>query len=52
LPLPVGLVYDEDGQVLLDPDEEVRTAIVDIVIHEHHPIAAAADESLAAAPGP
>lgn len=30
VPLPVGYVYDEDGQVLLDPDEEVRTAISDV----------------------
>jgi DNA invertase Pin-like site-specific DNA recombinase len=30
VPLPVGLVYDDDGQVVLDPDEEVRAAIVDV----------------------
>jgi DNA invertase Pin-like site-specific DNA recombinase len=28
-PLPVGYVYD-DGQVVLDPDEEVRAAIADV----------------------
>ena len=30
VPLPVGYVYDEDQQVVLDPDEEVRTAIADV----------------------
>jgi DNA invertase Pin-like site-specific DNA recombinase len=30
VPLPVGLVYDDDGQVVLDPDEEVRAAIADV----------------------
>jgi excisionase family DNA binding protein len=29
-PLPVGFVYDDDGQVALDPDEEVRAAIADV----------------------
>src|SRR5215210_2326515 len=29
-PLPVGYVYDDDGQVVLDPDEEVRAAIADV----------------------
>jgi DNA invertase Pin-like site-specific DNA recombinase len=26
-PLPVGLCYDEEGQIVLDPDEEVRGAV-------------------------
>ena len=29
-PLPVGYVYDEDQQIVLDPDEEVRAAIADV----------------------
>jgi DNA invertase Pin-like site-specific DNA recombinase len=29
-PLPVGYVYDEAGEVVLDPDEEVRAAIADV----------------------
>jgi excisionase family DNA binding protein len=29
-PLPVGYVYDEDGQTVMDPDEEVRAAIADV----------------------
>jgi DNA invertase Pin-like site-specific DNA recombinase len=28
--LPVGYVYDDDGGVVLDPDEEIRTAIADV----------------------
>jgi DNA invertase Pin-like site-specific DNA recombinase len=28
-PLPVGYVYGDDGQVVMDPDEEVRAAITD-----------------------
>jgi DNA invertase Pin-like site-specific DNA recombinase len=27
VPLPVGLVYDDDGMVVIDPDEEVAAAI-------------------------
>lgn len=27
LPLPVGLAYDDGGQIVLDPDEEVRGAV-------------------------
>ncbi|GAA3223801.1 hypothetical protein [Nonomuraea helvata] len=27
LPLPVGFVYDEDQNVVIDPDEEIATAI-------------------------
>ncbi len=26
-PLPVGYVYDEDGRTVIDPDEEVRSAV-------------------------
>jgi excisionase family DNA binding protein len=29
-PLPVGYVYDDDGQVVMDPDEEVQAAIADV----------------------
>jgi DNA invertase Pin-like site-specific DNA recombinase len=29
-PLPVGLVYDEDGQIVLDADEQVRAAVADL----------------------
>ena len=29
-PLPVGLVYDAEGQTIIDPDEEVRAAIADV----------------------
>ena len=29
-PLPVGYVYDDDGMIVLDPDEEVRAAIADV----------------------
>lgn len=29
-PLPVGLVYDIDGNTVLDPDEEVRAAVADV----------------------
>ncbi|MDJ0375847.1 recombinase family protein, partial [Streptomyces sp. H10-C2] len=30
LPLPVGLVYDDEGLIILDPDEEVRAAVADV----------------------
>jgi excisionase family DNA binding protein len=30
LPLPVGMVYGDDGQINMDPDEEVRTAVADV----------------------
>ncbi|MFC9331852.1 recombinase family protein [Kitasatospora sp. NPDC057015] len=30
VPLPVGLVYDEDGTIVPDPDEEVRAAVADV----------------------
>ncbi len=29
-PLPVGYVYDDDGDAVLDPDEEVRAAVADV----------------------
>jgi DNA invertase Pin-like site-specific DNA recombinase len=29
-PLPVGLVYDDDGRTIVDPDEEVQAAIADL----------------------
>lgn len=29
-PLPVGYVYDEDGQTVLDPNEEIRAAVADV----------------------
>lgn len=29
-PLPVGLVYDEADQTILDPDEEVRAAVAEV----------------------
>lgn len=37
LPLPVGLLHDGDGQIILDPDEEVRDAIADVFyLFEQH----------------
>jgi DNA invertase Pin-like site-specific DNA recombinase len=30
LPLPVGYLYDEDGHVIIDPDEEVHAAVADL----------------------
>src|SRR5260370_6919750 len=29
-PLPVGLVYDDEGEVVIDPDAEVRAAVADV----------------------
>jgi DNA invertase Pin-like site-specific DNA recombinase len=29
-PLPVGYVYDDDGQTVIDPDEQVRAAVADV----------------------
>jgi DNA invertase Pin-like site-specific DNA recombinase len=29
-PLPVGYVYDDEGLVVIDPDEEVRAAVADV----------------------
>ena len=29
-PLPVGYVYDEDGRVAMDPNEEIRCAVADV----------------------
>ena len=30
LPLPVGLVHDDEGRIVLDPDEQVRAAVSDL----------------------
>lgn len=30
LPLPIGYVYDPDGQVSMDPDQEVQAAVTDV----------------------
>jgi DNA invertase Pin-like site-specific DNA recombinase len=30
VPLPAGLVYDDDGMVVTDPDAEVRAAVADV----------------------
>ena len=30
LPLPVGYLYDDEGQVIMDPDQEVQAAISDV----------------------
>jgi DNA invertase Pin-like site-specific DNA recombinase len=30
VPLPVGLIYDDEGNVVIDPDEEVAAAISDV----------------------
>jgi DNA invertase Pin-like site-specific DNA recombinase len=30
LPLPIGYLYDEEGSVILDPDEEVQAAVADL----------------------
>jgi DNA invertase Pin-like site-specific DNA recombinase len=30
LPLPIGYAYDIDGQVVLDPDQEVQAAVADV----------------------
>jgi DNA invertase Pin-like site-specific DNA recombinase len=29
-PLPVGYVYDDEGQIVIDPDEQVRAAVADL----------------------
>jgi hypothetical protein len=29
-PLPVGYIYDDDERTVIDPDEEVRTAVADV----------------------
>jgi DNA invertase Pin-like site-specific DNA recombinase len=29
-PLPVGYVYDDEGRTVIDPDEEVRSAVADV----------------------
>ncbi len=30
LPLPVGYLYDDEGHVIIDPDQEVQAAIADV----------------------
>ena len=30
LPLPIGYLYDDEGSVILDPDEEVQAAVTDL----------------------
>ncbi len=30
LPLPVGYVYDIDGQIAMDPDQEIQAAVADV----------------------
>jgi DNA invertase Pin-like site-specific DNA recombinase len=30
LPLPIGYVYDIDGQVVMDPDQEIQAAVADV----------------------
>ena len=30
LPLPIGYLYDDEGNVILDPDEEVQAAVTDL----------------------
>ena len=30
LPLPIGYLYDEEGNVIIDPDEEVQAAVTDL----------------------
>ena len=30
LPLPLGFLYDEEGATIIDPDEEVPSAIADV----------------------
>ena len=30
LPLPIGYLYDEEGDVIIDPDEEVQAAVTDL----------------------
>src|SRR3954451_18800160 len=29
-PLPVGYVYDDEGKIVIDPDDEVRAAVADV----------------------
>ncbi|MBX7554389.1 recombinase family protein [Streptomyces sp. tea 10] len=37
LPLPVGLVYDDEGQIIIDPDQEVQAAVADVfALFEEH----------------
>ncbi|MHB8288437.1 MAG: helix-turn-helix domain-containing protein [Acidimicrobiales bacterium] len=30
IPLPVGYVYDDEGKTIIDPDDEVRSAVADL----------------------
>jgi hypothetical protein len=30
LPLPIGYLYDEEGNVIIDPDEEIQAAVADL----------------------
>ena len=30
LPLPIGYVYDDEGHVIIDPDEEIQAAVADL----------------------
>lgn len=30
VPLPVGYIYDEEGVIMMDPDEEVKAAVADV----------------------
>jgi hypothetical protein len=30
LPLPIGYIYDLDGQVVMDPDQEIQAAVADV----------------------
>jgi DNA invertase Pin-like site-specific DNA recombinase len=30
LPLPAGYVYDIDGQIAMDPDQEIQAAVADV----------------------
>lgn len=34
-PLPVGFVYDEDSNIIKDPDEQVRCAVADVFAEFH-----------------
>jgi len=31
-PLPVGYVYDDEGETILDPDEEIRTTLAEVFL--------------------
>jgi hypothetical protein len=36
-PLPVGLLYDEDGQTIIDPDQSVQAAIAEVFARSRRP---------------